>query len=51
MQKGYGLKSGLGKGKVIPGGGRRNQNQGGCKSGGPGYGKGQGKGQGKERNG
>ena len=45
----YGTKSGSRKGKGMPGGGRRNQNTGGCKKGGPGGGQGQGQGKGTGR--
>jgi len=45
----YGIKRGVGKGKGMPGGGRRNKNIGPCRFGGPGFGKGGGKGKGKGR--
>lgn len=45
----FGQKSGVGRGRGMPGGGRRNANRGPCKSGGPGYGRGGGRGQGKNR--
>jgi len=44
-----GSKRGAGKGKGMPGGGRRNKNTGGCKKGGPGGGKGGGRGRGTGR--
>jgi len=45
----YGIKNGQGKGRGMPGGGRRNINRGGCKLGGPGFGRGGGRGKGKGR--
>lgn len=45
----YGVKKGVGNGKGMPGGGRRNKNTGGCKLGGPGRGLGGGRGSGKGR--
>ena len=45
----YGSKDGHGKGKGMPGGGRRNINKSPCPNGGPGYGKGGGRGGGKNR--
>ena len=45
----YGQKTGIGKGKGIQDGGRRNINPNPCKSGGPGYGKGGGRGGGRGR--
>lgn len=47
----YGEKKGVGKGKGMPGGGRRNINKGGCKLGGPGKGLGKGRGSGRGRKG
>ena len=44
-----GSKDGAGKGRGMPGGGRRNQNPNPCKKGGPGRGKGGGRGGGKNR--
>jgi len=45
----YGAKSGAGKGIGRPGGGGRNKNTGGCKSGGPGHAQGGGRGKGTGR--
>jgi len=45
----YGLKRGLGRGRGIRGGGRRNRNTGPCGKGGPGYGRGGGRGKGRYR--
>lgn len=45
----YGAKNGAGRGKGMPGGGRRNANRGPCKLGGPGFGQGGGRGQGRGR--
>jgi len=42
--------TGAGKGKGMPGGGRRGRNTGPCKGDGPGFGKGEGRGKGKMRN-
>lgn len=47
----YGAKDGSGNGVGRVGGGRRNVNTGGCKSGGPGYGRGGGRGKGTGRKG
>lgn len=47
----YGQKKGVGKGRGISGGGRRNENTGGCSKGGPGYGRGGGRGKGTGRKG
>lgn len=44
-----GSKDGGGKGKGMPGGGRRNQNITKCPTGGPGFGKGGGRSKGKNR--
>lgn len=44
-----GEKKGAGKGRGMPGGGRRNQNTEGCKKGGPGHGRGGGQGKGTGR--
>ena len=46
---GFGVKDGRGKGKGMPGGGRRNRNRGGCVTGGPGFGQGGGRGGGRNR--
>jgi hypothetical protein len=46
-----GSKNGAGKGKGMPGGGRRNANTGGCSKGGSGYSKGGGRGKGTGRKG
>lgn len=45
----YGAREGSGRGVGQKGGGRRNRNVGGCKTGDKGYGKGKGKGKGKGR--
>jgi len=45
----FGIRNGQGKGRGMPGGGRRNINRGGCKFGGPGLGRGGGRGKGKGR--
>lgn len=45
----YDKKDGSGKGAGQPGGGRRNENTGGCKTGGPGKGQGSGRGEGTGR--
>ena len=50
MARTPGSKDGAGKGRGMPGGGRRNINKGPCKDGsGPGHGKGGGSGKGKGR--
>jgi len=45
----YGIRRGLGRGRGVIGGGRRNRNTGGCRYGGPGYARGVGRGRGRGR--